>query len=1116
MARIDQKEAPYYGFIHDEDYSQLLYKPGMHIQAGELNEQQLISSKHLRDIADTVLTDGDIIEGSQIIINLNKKTVTVTPGKIYLEGKIRHFKEQSIAIKGIGIELIGVKIFESIIDSNKDKSLLSIAAGFENYGLEGADRLKQEAILTVNDEEASTIYMLKDGNLVNDVVNTDTTLIDRFNATLARRTYDESGHYKVWGLELSQKEQYEDEHLYLSLSEGKAYVMGWEIEKQSATTIPLERSKDLREIIAEPKTYNRSSNRYALNNSPVKSIKRVLSTVSVTIDMTRQGAVNGSDPIQQQYNPVVDIQEIKTKGTSKVYRKNVDYQLEGNSVRWLVGGEQPDLGSTYTIKFTYNKVMTPDADYRLTNENGIYYLELLSGDKPVDNSQMQIDYDFYLCYMASITLDKDGIVRTVRGQSNTLINIAPPDISDQSVLLIGHAIVQPVNDRLIINNSRNLRTSMAEIINMAERLSDMEVNQAITDLDEEAMEGEEPTLLKGIFTDGFLGFTKSDINHAEYDASIDLSRNELTLGYEESVQGLDVDEARTVNARAYTRLITAKSTDVKSDYQPYATEAFKINPYTAFEGSPHINLNPSVDNWIDTNNIVLEKDGGTRIEIRNIAPQTTLKTVGSRKDERSVVTGTIESDGGTVTQKATSTKVLNSAIEYMRQRTISFEASGFSAKQGGIELFFNDIKVNTTPSSLQANSDGVVKGTFKVPANIRCGSVNVKIYAKDLPSYVGSTTYTSNGQIKTTITTNTTTRVQTVYRQQTITRYVDPVSQTFSLEKDHVLNSIGLYFSDIERSKPVRVQIRECDNGYPSNVVIGETILPQSRINVSARADVESIVQFDNPIYLKKDTQYAFTVLTTSNKSSLWVQDLNARDVTSGEIISKNPYVPGMMFSSSNALAWTTHQSKNIKFNLYVNDYVNKSTIYFNDLKNINYDSFKILGDTSVPIDTSLTWEYSSDNNKTWNPCSLNQLLELNKSIDNISIRANMEALNNVSPTIALDSLLMIGYKYKQKSNYISKNVKTDSNFTNVKIIADVDTPSGTGVVFYYATDINGKDWKTLRQVGEAKPKIIGSYSEYTYTADVSSAKDFRVKVALSTNNTTIRPTVKNLKCIIK
>lgn len=1113
MAKLDKSKAPYYVRKLDDEYTELLFLPGMHIQNAEMNEIQNNFKNIAKGIGDTILTDGDIVSGAQIIIE--DKKATVTEGRLYLEGMVRPIKKQSIEIIGKGTELIGVKIESEAVDHNKDKRLLSQAAGFENYNLPGAERLKETVVLAKDDPDASTLYVLQDGEPVNKVQNTD-NFMDKLNTVLARRTYDESGHYKVWGMELSQKNQYEDDFLYASLSEGKAYVEGYEIEKDTATTIKIPRSISTRNISAEPKVYNSGTNKYKLNNYPTSKIHRVIGLIEVKTQLTRQGSLNGSDPIPGIYNPVVDIKEIKQVGGGTTYKKNTDYILESDSVRWLQGGKQPELGASYDIVFTYNKTMEQSKDYKLTADNNGYYLELLSGDKPVNASQMQIDYDFYLHTIHAITLDKNGVVYSLPGQPDTIDKVAPPDITDQNVLLLGYIRVAPMSDELKIQNSRNLRSEMSRIQRMFERLEDMELNQAISDLDKEAMEGEEATLLKGIITDGFIGWSKADVNHKEFSAAIDPINRELTVGNDKKAHELVVDKTKTIKSNLYDRLATVQGVEVLQTQQPYATESHLINPYTVFFDIPSVTLVPSVDNWTDTENVVIQRDGGTVVKTNNITTQGKEYTnqrwykLNDQRETQDV-------------KKDVSSTVLETAIEYMRSREVAIKGSKFVPNQRGITALFNDVKIElkATNSKYQgengtviADENGRVEATFTVPERIRCGTVQVKLYGAETKDKVGTAAYTSNGILRTN--TDVVTNTTIVYRTN-VYKYVDPLAQTFEFTEDTMINSVGVYLSTIDEKYPVTIQIRGTENSYPSREVLAEKILYPKELKGSDDGSVETKVTFDNPVYCKAMTQYAITILSESPTASMLIQDLGKVDLLTKQIVFKNPYIQGLMFSSSNALTWTAHQTKNIKFNIYAKSYEEKAEVYFNTISGVNYDSIGLIGGTSVPLGCSIEWEYSTDGGKNWLPIVINDTFELNSIVENITIKAILKSTGKISPTIAIDSLLLVGSKNKSNSNYISRNVTTDEKFTDVKIVVDVNAPSGTGVVFYYATDISGTEWKKLKQEESPKVKEVGGYIEYTYTAkETTPAQNLRIKAALTTNNSTIKPRVKNLKCIMK
>lgn len=1130
--KVDLRNAPY-SFredFNDKDYSMVLFKPGDFVQSSELNDLQDQSFQKLKRVADSIFKDGDISTGCQIIIedikDSLKKKITITDGKIYLNGYPRTFKRQTIEITGVGSEAIGVRLKQQIVDYTTDETLKSPAAGYEQYGIPSANRLKETLELRANDDAATTIYLIQDGELVNQKMQDDNNLMDKLYSVLARRTYDESGHYKVSGLELEQKEQYETDKLYLTLSAGKAYVEGWEVEKQTATTIPIDRSTQTRLIQAEPKVFQTGTGKYKINNFPVSRINKLTSPVEVTIDLTRQGALNGTDPIPPEYSPVVEIKSIK-QANGTTYTKNVDFILEADNVRWVKGGKQPDLGATYTINFIYNKIMKEGKDYKLAVESGDYYLEFLKGDKPVNSSQIQLDYDFYLYQICSVTIDRLGNIRVIYGQPDTEDRVSPPDITDQKTLILGYVKIAPVNDILKIQNTRSTRSDMARIQKMMERLEDMEVNQAITDLDKEALEGEEPTLLKGVFTDGFLGFTKSDVNHKEYNASIDPINRVLTLGFEQKLHPVSINKDKSGSCSIFDNVITSKAKPVLGDKQPYATEAHRINPYTAFPKVPIIKIHPAVDSWIDTDRITVQKDGGVVVRNNTVRVGDTDRSWGGRWESE-----TYTENGGVTsrTNKTTSTSVLDTAIEYMRQIPIKFEANQFFPGEEGIVVLFNDVEVEvkpdngyqgTTSTTLRADENGVVKGEFTVPANTRCGVVDVKIYSKQFKQ-VGSTPFRSEGILKKIITTETTTRIDTyttVYRtvwRRIPRRNIDPVAQTFMFAEDQVLSKLGLYFASKDNKYDLIVQVRDTDNGYPSANVLAEVIVPYDKVKTSTNSGEETVVEFDNPIYLRADTQYAFTVLTQSPTASIFIETLGRRDLLSNQIVQQNPYIPGLFFTSSNALAWTAEQDKNIKFNLYTTSYESKATVYFNDINGVDYDRIMLQAETSVPVDCKLEWQYSTDGTH-WLPIAINKYVKLDKKIQNLTLRAEITTTGNVSPAIAIDSLLFTGSLNNLKSNYVSRNVTTDSEFTSVKIIVDVNAPSGTGVVLYYATDVKGETWNTLTQSGEGKVKEDGGYIEYTYTAEsIPKTKNFRVKVAMTTNNSVNLPYVKNLKCILK
>ena len=149
---------------------------------------------------------------------------------------------------------VGFDVTESIITSTSDTSLLDPAVGASNYIAPGADRYKIQLTLTAKeinaDESVSDLTTSKyielaryrNGELVK---QTQTSVYAVIGDTLARRTYDESGNYKVTGLDPKiPAEKFSANSLFsFEMSPGKAYVKGYEIETIGKTELDILKSR---------------------------------------------------------------------------------------------------------------------------------------------------------------------------------------------------------------------------------------------------------------------------------------------------------------------------------------------------------------------------------------------------------------------------------------------------------------------------------------------------------------------------------------------------------------------------------------------------------------------------------------------------------------------------------------------------------------------------------------------------------------------------------------------------------------------------------------------------------------------------------------------------------
>src|SRR5690606_8758936 len=141
-----------------------------------------------------------------------------------------------------------------------------------------------------------------------------------------------------------------------------------------------------------------------------------------------------------------------------------------------------------------------------------------------------------------------------------------------------------------------------------------------------------------------------------------------------------------------------------------------------------------------------------------------------------------------------------------------------------------------------------------------------------------------------------------------IVRPADPLAQTFQFDHDTVLTSVGVYFSAKEDGFNVVCQIRNVVNGYPGQEVYAEKALTPSEIKVSPDGTLETKITFDDPVFCRAHTQYCMVFITDSDKAAMFVAELGETDLATKQRVLKNPYLAGMLFSSSNGITWRDHQ----------------------------------------------------------------------------------------------------------------------------------------------------------------------------------------------------------------
>ena len=179
---------------------------------------------------------------------------------------------------------IGLRIVEETINSDEDANLTDNSKGFNNFAAPGADRLKISCSLAFkgiddfNDNDFVELATVRSGNLTTKTTTTEYNLIAD---ELARRTFDESGDYitKPFSIKVRESsnngignngvyqegqitedggEASDDLGLY-QVSSGKAYVKGYEVNKQNTEFVDFLKPRTTKTIENQSITYNTGS-----------------------------------------------------------------------------------------------------------------------------------------------------------------------------------------------------------------------------------------------------------------------------------------------------------------------------------------------------------------------------------------------------------------------------------------------------------------------------------------------------------------------------------------------------------------------------------------------------------------------------------------------------------------------------------------------------------------------------------------------------------------------------------------------------------------------------------------------------------------------------------------
>lgn len=652
-------ESYYQTFDPAKLFERIFYRDGYVLQGRELNDAQEMAAHRLKQIADAILADGDIIRDAQITVNEKTGEVQAQSGAVYLNGAVRGVAPATFTIPTTGTIAVGIRMRETVVSEMDDPSLRNPAQGVDGEGEPGAWRLKVETFWSY-DGDGTTGDFFPVHVVDNGVVRAkeQPPALDSFNALLARYDRDSTGggSYVVEGLAVRRANDDADGNQVYTVAEGRARVNGYGVTLPTARRLLYAAAPDLRFVDTEihkatADASTEAGQRILVAHPPLKNVTELRITAQKTVTLTHGSYSGAADSLPD--TAVVDILEVRQGDT--VFEADTDYVRTGDAVDWSPAGNEPATGSSYAVTYTHMAAAAPEEQ----DEDGFTVRGAVPGTSII------LKYNQMLPRIDRLCLTGEGLFEWIRGVAAER-NARPPAVPD--ALLPLARIRQTwrradAADCVTVDAVRVV--PFGEIAGIHESIDQLWREVARNRLEMDAGTREAGARV-GVQVDPLLDDSMRDMGAENTAAVFD---GILTLPVAATVHNLTADVTAPSSTQYAPRVLLE---------QPYRTGSMRVNPYDAFERMPaEADISPSVDHWVERQvNVV----GATTryLETGHYVPGNSMLVSQS---------------------SATSLNVLSSAaseLAYLREIDVAFTLRGFFPGEELESVTFDGITVETS------------------------------------------------------------------------------------------------------------------------------------------------------------------------------------------------------------------------------------------------------------------------------------------------------------------------------------------------------------------------------------------------------------------------------------
>lgn len=1033
------------------DWARVLFREDRIAQATEIMEAQSIIEARNRRVSDRIMSDGDRIEGADIIVDALAGTVTLTAGRVYARGDVRPIASAVLTgVPMIGEVPVGVRVVTQVVTENEEPDLLGLHVGSEAEGEAGAGREAETVVWGFGGDgqpgDLYQVYLLKDGVAVNQAPPPS---LSGVNQAIALYDRDANGSYVVRGCSVRALGLIGGAQNF-SIGEGTANILGFKRVRDFALRHAEVEAFDVSHVVAEPHTFADAGSGTAvvpLNHGPLSVVTTAIITKQKTVTLTK-GLSNSLDVLPD--GSVTSIVSVVQGVTT--YVAGTSYVLNADRVDWSPGGAEPAPGSSYDVTYQYLSAVTPTA----TTQDSV---TLVGG---VTGGSVLLSYDWKLPRYDLLCLDQDGLPVYVNGVSSA----AKPRAPEQPTALLALAEIR--NDWRAtpeVINTDVKSVPYTEMWAYFRRLFDLADLVALERLRRD-IDYREPVAKKGIFVDPWEDDTYRDAGEAQTAA---VFSQQMRLAIDPTI--FTIGPAQTAMLD-FTEEVVIR--------QELFTACMKINPYQNFLPLPAaLSLNPSADFWEE--HVTQWLSDQTRVFGSGVVASSTTRA--ELVSESSL------------------------AAQFLRQISVSFTIKGFGAGETLTNLSFDGL--NVTPAGpLVANGSGQITGSFVVPANVPTGT-------KICEATGGSGTkaaaqFVGQGRIEIDVMR----RVTSIQRRQgsggggqsNNRDRSDPLAQTFTLTEDRQIIGVDLRVCAVgNTAKSILVEIHAVENGLPTQDTLAQVSVPM--IGVSAGQWLQA--RFPVPVFLTADREWAIMVKTDDANHALSVARIGDFDAASQRWVGAQPYSVGVLLSSSNALTWTPHQAEDLTFRLVAAKFAPVSkTVALGTVNVTDMSDLLIRAGVELPTaDASLIFEVQRADN------SITKLLpgqpwELSSYVtEALQVRAILTGTAKISPTLYPNVALISG-KVRATGTYVSRAFTMG---TAIRMSTFLKTFLPAGSTLTVEVDAADDNWVAVAQF--AATALNGGWFEREYRKTPYTAVDGRIRLTLA-GTPAARPVLSDFRAV--